>query len=293
LSQDEIEITLLIPQGTDSSLRDLQLLSVFGRPFRRLKDTGKPPGTLNYIFFKPPTGPLRALGALGYTPNERVLFYPGILTRHVPWYTTGDDRIPLTAQDNESLDHISLEPDLQSWHATILTAQGLKKTRIPSRRTRKIRNDLIFWFALSVADPSVLELTPRTIHLGRFAVSPTYSTAMAKLVQGATTGAIRHVLQLHQQENLHSNEFVTFEFYVDRSGRVRLWLRHQVLGRGGRVTGLAFPVAPPASKEPVMKAALTSCRSHDVMLQGFPGCFPVTVYKLSGKLAEDAILSGY
>ncbi len=293
MSQDEIEITFLIPQGTDSSLSDPQLLSAFGRPFRRLKDTGKPPGTVNYIFFKPPTGPLRALGALGYTPHERVLFYPGILTRRVPWYTTGNDRIPVTAQANESLDHISLEPDLQSWHATILTAQGVKETRLPSRRTRQIKDDLIFWFALSVADPSVLELTPRTVHLGRFAVSPTYSTTMAKLIQGATMGAIRHVLQLHEQENLRRNEFVTFEFYVDRSSGVHLWLRHQVLGREGRVTGLVSPVAPPASKEPVTIPAMTPCRSHDVMLQGFPGCFPVTVYKLPGTLAQDAILSGY
>lgn len=293
LSEDKIEITFDISQGTDFPFHDPELLTAFGRPFRRLKDAGKPPGTVNYVFFKPPTGPLRTLGALAYTPGEQVLFYPGILTRRVPWYTTGKDEIQLTAQANESLDHITLEPDLHRWHATILTAQGVKETRIPRRRTRQIKEDLIFWFALSVTDPSVLELTPRTVHLGCFAASPTHSTEMAKLIQGATKGAIRHILQLHKQETLRSNEFVTFEFYVDRSSRVRLWLRHQVLGRDGRVTGLVSPIALPASKEPVKMPALIPCRSHDVMLPGFPGYFPVTVHNLPGTLAQDAILSGY
>ncbi|MGA3107856.1 MAG: hypothetical protein ABSD99_00140 [Candidatus Bathyarchaeia archaeon] len=293
MSQDEIEITSTISQGTDSLFRDPQLLSAFGRPFRRLKDTGKPPGTVNYVFFKPPTGPLRTLGALGYTPGEQVLFYPGILTRRVPWYTTGNDKIPLTAKANESLDHITLEPDLQRWHATILTGQGNKETRLPRRRTSQIKQDLIFWFALSVTDPSVLELTPRTIRLGPFAVSPTYSRQMAKLIIAARKGAIFHILQLHEQENLSGNEFVNFEFYVDRSSEMRLLLRHQVLGREGRVTGIVSSISPPASKDSVKLPALTPCRSHDVMLLGSPGCYPITVYKLPGTLAEDAILSGY
>ena len=109
----------------------------------------------------------------------------------------------------------------------------------------------------------------------------------------ATKGAIFHILELHIQEDLSANEFVTFEFYVDRSSGMRLWLRHQVLGRKGRVTGLLAPIAPPASDELVKMPAPTPCRSHDVMLPGFPGCLPVTVYKLPGTLAENAILSGY
>jgi len=288
-----MEITLDISQASDFRFQDRELLSAFGRPFRRLKDAGKPPGTVNYVLFRPPNGPLRTLGALSYTPGERVLFYPGILTRRVPWYTSGKDKIPLTAQTNESLDHVTLEAGLQTWHATILTAQGDKETRIPRRRTHKIKKGLIFWFALSVRDPSVLELAPRIVRLGPLPVSPAYSEEMAKLMIGATKGAIFHILELHKQDDLSPNEFVTFEFYVDQSSGMRLWLRHQVLGRKGRVTGVQAPIAPPASKEPVRTSAPTPCRSHDVMLPRLPGCFPVTVYKLPGTLAEDAVLSGY
>jgi hypothetical protein len=116
---------------------------------------------------------------------------------------------------------------------------------------------------------------------------------MAKLIIAARKGAIFHILQLHEQENLSGNEFVNFEFYVDRSSEMRLLLRHQVLGREGRVTGIVSSISPPASKDSVKLPALTPCRSHDVMLLGSPGCYPITVYKLPGTLAEDAILSGY
>ena len=46
-----------------------------------------------------------------------------------------------------------------------------KETKVPSMRTHQISKDLIFWFAISVRDPSVLKLTPNTLTLEPFSIN--------------------------------------------------------------------------------------------------------------------------
>ncbi|TSA42732.1 hypothetical protein D4R54_02150 [archaeon] len=291
--EDTVEFTFEHPGGTGSLSGVPALSSAIGRPFRQLFDTGNPVGRINYLFFQPPDGPRRTLGALCYTPWKRVLFFPGLATRRVPWYTGHDGKTQLTAKTDESLDHITLEANFDTWHATILTAQAVKETRIPKRHTRQIGKDLIFWFALSVRNPSVLETTPKTTTLGPFPVSSTYSQKLAALLMEAREDAVFRILQLQEEQPIANNQFITFEFFIDRSSRIRLWLRRSLLRRYGHSTPVLYPIAVPAVRESPKAVDLVLAKTHDVEIPGFRGCFTVTVYRTTGILAEEAILSGY
>jgi len=293
LENDTIEVTFEFPQGNGSASGDPALSSAIGRPFKRLIDTGKPPGRINYLFFQPYGGQLRTLGALCHTPGEQVLFYPALVTRRVSWYTVGDKKTELVTRPDESLDHITLEPDSETWHATILTAQGAKETHIPKRRTRRVDRCTIFWFALSVRSPSVLEMTPNTVTLGPFPTPPTDSTRRGMSLMDARKDVVFRTIGLHETQPVSSDQFITFEFYIDRSNRVRLWVRHSLFGRWGRSTPILLPIAVPASRESPKVVPPFPYRSHDVEIAGFQGCFIISAYRITGSLTGDAILSGY
>ena len=222
-----------------------------------------------------------------------MLFFPALGTRQVSWYTANGKKTELVSRLDECLDHITLEPDFETWHATILTAGGTKETRIPRRRTRQIDNGLVFWFALSVKSPSVLEATPNIVTLGPFPTSPTDSTRRAESLMDAREGAVFRTIELHEEQPISGDQFITFEFYIDRSNRIRLWLRHFLLGRWGRSTPILFPIAVPAAKEPPKAIGPLPYRSHDVEVPGFRGCFTISAYRATGILTADVILSGY
>jgi len=293
LEKDTIEVTFGL-LGTNSLTGNLALSSALGRPLKRLFDTGKPIGRINWLFFQPPTGPLRTLGTLCYTPGKQVLFYPGLNVRRIPWYTRGNKKIDLVTKPDESLDHITLKKDLNKWHATILTRQGFKETTIPSMRTQQISKDLIFWFALSIRGPSVLELMPNTVTLGPFPVSSRDSKRRVEEIINARKQAVHHITRLHDGETLSSGEFVTFEFYLDLASRIRRWLVRHLLGRRPWYgTRLVFPVAFPAVSKPLRIPDSLPYRTHDVTVSGFRGRLIISVYKAAGILAEDSVLSGY
>lgn len=163
----------------------------------------------------------------------------------------------LTAKTDESLDHITLEASFDTWHATILTAQAVKETHIPKRHTRQIGKHLIFWFALSMRNPSVLETTPKTTTLGPFPVSSTYSQKLAALLMEAREDAVFRILLY------------------------------------GRSTPVLLPIGVPALQESPKVVGPVLAKTHDVDVPGFHGGFTVTVYRTTGILAEEAILSGY
>jgi hypothetical protein len=293
LENDTIEVTFEFPQGNGSASGDPALSSAIGRPFKRLIDIGKPPGRINYLFFQPFGGQLRTLGALCHTPGEQVLFYPALVTRRVSWYTVSDKKTELVTRPDEFLDHITLEPDSETWHATILTVQGKKETLIPKRRTRQINRCLIFWFALSVKNPSVLEMTPNRVSLGPFPAPSTDSARRATSMMDARKDAVFRTIELNEKQPISNDQFITFEFYLDRSSRTKLWLRHFLLGRWGRSTPILFPIGVPAAQESPKPVLPFPYRSHDVEIPGFRGCFTISTYRTTGSLTGDAILSGY
>jgi hypothetical protein len=293
LASDTVEVTLEFPQGSGSIFGAPALSSAIGRPFRRLFESGVAIGRVVYVFFRPPDGELRTLGALCYTSRGKAIFFPGLRARRVLWHTEGKEKMDITTKSDEALDHITLEPNFKTWHASILTSSGDKETRIPRRRTRQMSKELTFWFALSVGRPSALEATPNTAILGPFPVSSTYSRKAAALVLEARRDCVWRTIQLHDDQPLLSDQFVMFEFYIDRSGRMKLWLRNGLLRRHGRRTPILFPVEVPAAQGPPTVVVPLPYRNHDVEVPGFRGCFTISAYRATGMLTGDAVLSGY
>jgi hypothetical protein len=109
----------------------------------------------------------------------------------------------------------------------------------------------------------------------------------------AREDAVFRTIELHEEHPISSDQFITFEFYIDRSDRIRLWLRHFLFGRWGRSTPILFPITVPAAQESPKAVLPLPYRSHDVEVPGFPGCFTISVYRANGILTGDAILSGY
>jgi len=274
---DTVEIKFTNPLGTGLSEGKVAVSSALGRPFKRLFESGKPIEKLTYIYFQPPQGALRTLGSLCYSQGGRVVFYPGLTTRSVRWFSQGNKLVPVATSTSKLLDHITLDSDFGRWHATVLTTHGAKRTRIPSQRTRQVGKDLIFWFALCVRNPTILEVAPATLTLGPFPVTSSDSKRRAELAMMAREGAIFVITQLHDDETLPSTAFVIFEFWICENPREQ---RNEVV----------VPIAPPAVAEPLSPPTELLCRDHDIVIPGLSTRFNVNTYKLVGTLAEEAII---
>jgi hypothetical protein len=168
LASDTVEVTFEFPEGRGSISGAEALSSAIGRPFRRLFESGNAIGRVVFLFFRPPDEEMRTLGSLCYTPRGKAIFFPGVRARQALWHTAGKKKMDIATKLDEALDHITLEPDFKTWHATILTSSGDKETRIPRRRTRQMSKEPTFWFALSLGRPSALEPMPNTAILGPF-----------------------------------------------------------------------------------------------------------------------------
>jgi len=248
------------------------------RPFRVLFEDGRPLGRINYLFFAPPTGPHFTLGAVVRTPADRFLFFPGLKSRKVNWFARGENIITLTTKPGELLDHFTLEPDLQNWHVTILT-EGRKKTKTPRFRARRIGDNLVFWFALSIRSPQNLEPTPKNLEMV-FRSTREDSERRTKLLDEARDGAIFNITQLPEgSESVGPGEFMNFEFFLDLNGT--------------SYNGEALaPLQPPAVKMPIEIPRLNPMRAHTVTIPGWSGRVVVSAYTLRGLLADDCVISG-
>ncbi len=185
----------------------------------------------------------------------------------------------MTTKPNELIDHITLEKDFVRWDATILTAQGDKATKFPSQRTRQVEKNLIFWFALCIRTPSILEMAPATLTLGPFAVVSSDSKRRAESALMAREGAVFVITQLHENETLSNDAFVTFEIWVDLRA---LKEQHDVV----------VPIAPPAVTKQLILPKQLLYRAHDVKIPGLRDRFGVNVYKLVGTLEQEAVFCG-
>ena len=73
MSTDTLKMDLKLPMGRGTSTESSCLM----RPFLRLFRTGKPPGKINYIFYRHIDKSAYNLGSLCYSEGGRILFFPG------------------------------------------------------------------------------------------------------------------------------------------------------------------------------------------------------------------------
>ncbi len=106
MKEDNIELTLEfdgLPIQRETDSPSLSLL----RPFRRIAESGKPTGRINYVFFQEDSS-LYNLGSLCYSPRKLLLFFPGLKFRSIKWFqgpnhTLREDKLV------GMIDHLTLE----------------------------------------------------------------------------------------------------------------------------------------------------------------------------------------
>ncbi len=246
------------------------------RPYRQLIEEGKPIGRINYVFFRIGGQPSHILGTLCFTPGKRLLFYPGLIERKANWSFSKN-----TFQSIKStgfVDHITIEPGFRSWHMTILEPDGTKKSHLRSLKTKMIKDDIVFWFGLTIQGPHILETTPEELSM-TFSSPPQDSDRRAKLLIDARKDAIFHLTTLDHM-NLNIGEFLHFDFFIGPSTLSTEELPCFVPIHKPIVDGYAQ-----AFKEG------THLRFHPVALEGIPQKIWVVVSKHIGHPSDRAIFT--
>jgi len=262
---DEIELTLefdglpFAAPETDSP--SISLL----RPFRRIAQSGKPTGRINYVFFQEGNS-LYNLGALCYSPKKRLLFFPGLTYRSIQWFRAPDRT--LREQDLLGIfDHLTLMPDFKRGHITTLTNKRI------NYRTTSIATETWFWFGMSTMSTIGLEPFYSKVKFS-FACPPVDSARRIKDIVRAREDAVFHITSLPGTDKVRNDEFLIFEFFIGPD--------EQFLASGFRVVPPRGAILSNGEKEefPV--------RVHPVSLQGLNGKVWIRVSKHAGEFPNEA-----
>ena len=122
----------------------------FARALRQLLQEGKPFTSISHCYFKDESGVPRWFGVFVHSAGDRVIFFPGVAepvdgiqtdnsgtkTRHVPF----------------DFDHLSLERDRRTWHATSVGSRA----HLAGPPTLPLGEGRVLWFGMSVASPHAL-----------------------------------------------------------------------------------------------------------------------------------------
>jgi len=239
------------------------------RPFRRIAESGKPTGRINYVFFQEDETNYYTVGSLCYTPKGHLLFFPGLTVRSKRWFRT--QRGSLGVREIQGvIDHFTLHPDLEQGHITTLTNKRI------NYRTEIIDPDTRFWFALSVRFSSLLEPMYSKINFS-FVCPSSDSDRRAEDVMKARQDAIFHMTSLPNQGRLKDSAFLHFEFFV------------RTVNESLRVT---CPIVPPLLKSyEEFGEGQRQVRIHPIKLEGLDGKVLIRVSNQPGKLRSDALFT--
>ena len=254
--------------------------SALTRPFRRLFNTGKPIGKINYIFFKGNRWPTRILGALCFTPGKRLLFFPGLNHRKINWKISHKGKKVSFFFNLGLLDHFTLEKDFKKWHVTMITSPNEPKVKLPSFKTQQIERNIIFWFGLTIQSQDVLEMTPEE-HMMIFSCLAKDSERRVKLLLDAREGAVFHIVHLPEKVKIRLNEFVHFDFFI---------APHTV---DIKKFPCFVPIFEPMVQNYSQVEGGTPIRAHPVMLPSMKRRVWVVVSKHQGKVSEKSIITTF
>jgi len=273
-SKQTAVISLQLENGSGDLRGAEAAKSALFRPFRQIVEDGKPIGKLTYVFFDNQRGQHFVLGSLVRTPGSRLLFFPGVKGRRVNWHSRDNRITPVVTNPSETLDHITLESDLGTWHVTILS-EGKKETRLPRMPSYTVDKNLVFWFGMSIRKAECLEPTPASIQLSMGSTSADMERRIA-IIYDSRDKAVFRITQLPTDAPMTGEEFISFEFFVDKTGWA--FTNNAMGGPGG--TSLLSPIAVPAQ---------TLTRVDKIEFTGLTGNVVLVVYSLQGKLRDETI----
>lgn len=134
-SMDQEAVSLGVDDSPDTPLaRATQCLFREGKPFARL----------NKCFFWGPDDVVRWLGVFVHSAGNRVIFFPGFAQMHSDIRAYNENLIRW--DQPFCIDHLSLEPDWQSWHFT----EPRSTAHVGKMYTRQLAPGVFHWFSMSV-----------------------------------------------------------------------------------------------------------------------------------------------
>jgi hypothetical protein len=238
------------------------------RPFQRIAESGKPTGTINYVFFHGNDSYYTA-GSLAYSPESLLVFFPGLTTRSIGWFKGKRE----TLHKERSLgliDHLTLEPGRKRGHIRTSTREKIY------HKTRLIGPNTVFWFAMSARSPRLLEPLYSSVKFS-FPCPPSDSKRRVEDIMKAQQDAIPHLISLAGNDKVGDDEFLHLEFFVGPDNESSV-----------KSSPMVQPLLARASDNEMQKLPT---RLHPIALQGLNDKVWIRVSKPRGKLAGDVIIT--
>lgn len=235
---------------------------------------GKPFTRISKCFFLDPDGRMRWLGIFVHSAGNRVIFFPGFteLHQHITAYN-GD----VLRWDQEfKIDHLSLEPDRQSWHFT----EPRSAAHIGKMYTSQLTQDVAHWFSMSVKSKHDLRLTRKETKVA--AVTPPQDIdRRVEIFRTSREDAEFQIIGLHESSVPHAPSFFHFSVAVGPPGF-----------RSNGPDLLGIPYGCPLVKEhPDVPLVDIPCRVHRVRLSDHVE-LEITSAILPGDLQNRVVFSG-
>lgn len=278
-NHDTVKLTLTfsIGEGTDHS-QSICLI----RPLLKLVRTGKPIGKINYIFYHHLDGKYYNLGSLCRTEGRKILFFPGFQLRNLMWLLNNKGDLKRFDMPEFLVDHFTVERNLKKVHWTFLKKDKINEKKYPAFfPTYPLNENLIFWFGLSVQDPSLLETTAKEAKF-TFASPPSDTERRIKNIEDARKEAVFHIVEHVDKRRFSENEFVHFNFFICPKD----------YGIPKEHVFLSLP-----TKEPLVSnfqsLDLTPYRTHYVSLLGFDSTIAVLASRHKGILRNKILIAMY
>jgi hypothetical protein len=269
---DKIRIILTfdesIAQGVDQS-NDSALIRIA----RKLTNNGSPMGRFVYIFYREKdTFPTRIFGALQYSVKKRLIYYPGLIIRKHIW-STDKNKEHLVGNN---IDHITLDPDMKSWHSTSIASK-----QKDNYRTREIKDDVYYWFAMSVQSKECLQKTPKEIILSFDSPETDSNRRIDKFIES------RHGSEwpmITMNEVKPSGCFIHFDFIVD------MRIKRDSLSS-------TLKTQPPSEKPVTINKIMISKKvpviHSEIKIPTFPGIVVINASYIEGELSSETFFGGF
>lgn len=247
------------------------------RPFKKVLEQGKPMGTIGYIFYQEEEIYF-VFGALVYSENGRILFFPGGIDRRMTVSPEGNEILRQGVLQN--IDHLSLESNCRNYHVTLLEKRNTNSPRYSRMNTHGVKEDMFFWFAMSIRDVSVLELAPRTQEIRLKGHTWNELKRKYSFIDKSRGDCIFNAVFVDDKPQ--ERYFINFEFYVSLRKSREYTPPENVYHTG---------LVPVTQFKEQRKKVMT--RVHPVLLKGFSGMLWVRVSKIVGTHDDDSVFVNY
>ena len=184
--------------------------SALARPYHKILTKGAPMGTVAPIFYKEDENYF-VLGTFVQSDKKKILFFPGLIHRRVTISPKGE--VLLRNGILHHVDHYTLEPDLRTFHIT-LEEKETKKIRYEKRNTKRVKDDMIFWFAISIQRANRLEAAPKAQEIELVCYNKKDYTRRSQIIMNSRGGSTFNVVEV--KDDSSEPYFVNFEFFVSQ-----------------------------------------------------------------------------